>query len=44
MVSMCATNDHVCKVGTPKENDDNSLGEDACEGPMVAALTKYLDL
>lgn len=44
IVPMCATNDHVKCNKTTKENEENSIGEDACEGSISASLTKYLDL
>lgn len=44
IVSIWAPNDHGKKPNTSKENDKKSLGDDACEGSIVATSAKSIEV
>lgn len=44
IVSIRAPNDHGKKPNTPKDSDKKSLGDDACEGPIVATSAKSMEV
>lgn len=41
---ICVINDYVKKNKIFKENEDNLIGEDVCEGLIVVIFVKYLNL